>query len=362
MPFAKPSTRYAALGRWQALLVLAGTLGLTALLLVVSLTRPTLAVEQPADAGIALELFRKTVEDVHAGQNYYDAFGRRQKERNFPGDRVFNWRPPLYFWLLGQLPNLIWGQALVALTALATILLAYSVVQHDGGTARAAVVVVLLLGPALWCGLADIFLVTDLPAGWLIALSVFAYAAERRRLGVAAGLAALVIRELALLYCLISLGLAWRQRRRGEVVAWLIGFAGYGLYMVLHLREAYQRITPENLPHPGWLQLGGPAFVLATTRVNAYLIIAPAWLAAVYLPLALLGLAGQHGERRAALTVGAYVTAFLIVGIHPDNAYWGLLYAPLLPLGLVWAPDALRDLGRVVRGDSQPPSRPPEGP
>ena len=49
---------------------------------------------------------------------------------------------------------------------------------------------------------------------------------------------------------------------------------------------------------------------------------------------------------RAALIVYGYFGSFSIIG-RPDNLYWGLLISPLLPLGVVLSPLALRDL--IVR-------------
>ena len=71
----------------------------------------------------------------------------------------------------------------------------------------------------------------------------------------------------------------------------------------------------------------------------------------VILPLALLGAAGWRGTvgTRVALTMGAYVFAFSIAG-RQDNYYWGLMYAPLMPLGLTFAPRALADLWKTAVG------------
>ena len=75
----------------------------------------------------------------------------------------------------------------------------------------------------------------------------------------------------------------------------------------------------------------------------------PPWVASLLLCLGLLGLVASRDPwvSRCALTVGGYVLAFLIVG-RPDNAYWGDLIGPLLPLGWVLAPMALADLARAA--------------
>jgi hypothetical protein len=70
---------------------------------------------------------------------------------------------------------------------------------------------------------------------------------------------------------------------------------------------------------------------------------------ALLVPLALLGWAGVRGatgERIALLLLG-YAAGLMLVG-RPDNFYWGILIAPLLPIGLAFAPRALLDLfGRI---------------
>jgi hypothetical protein len=50
---------------------------------------------------------------------------------------------------------------------------------------------------------------------------------------------------------------------------------------------------------------------------------------------------------RCLLMVLAYFMAFSVVG-QWFNSCWGLLYAPLLTLGLAWVPPALGDLWRAV--------------
>jgi hypothetical protein len=139
--------------------------------------------------------------------------------------------------------------------------------------------------------------------------------------------------------------LAWRQQRRQEVVLWLAGFALYALFLTHHGLEVTRRITPADRIPASWLQFGGPAFLVTTCRMNGFLFSAPSWVIAIYLPLSLLGLAGWRSTFgvRVGLTAGAYVAAFSVFG-QPFNDYWGLLYSPLLPFGLIWAPAALRDL------------------
>jgi hypothetical protein len=124
------------------------------------------------------------------------------------------------------------------------------------------------------------------------------------------------------------------------------GLVLYGLFLAYHGLEVTHRLgSGDRTEAEGWVQLGGAGFVLSTCRMNVFLFNLPGWVTAPYLVLALLGLAGWRGDAgtRAALTAGAYVAAFALVG-KPFNNYWGLMFAPLLAFGVVRAPAALRDL------------------
>jgi hypothetical protein len=295
--------------------------------------------------GSDLAAYRRIVERVHSGESYYDAAAGELRAAGYCTGSRFNWRPPLYAWLIGRLPSPLWAQILLGIAASLTALMAYGAMKHEGGTWRAVSGLVLLLGAFLWCIDGDAFLAQELWAGVLIALSACAYASNRWMLGVMAGLLALFFRELAAPYCLISLILAWRWKRRQEVAVWLAGFVAYALYLAFHYSMVAGKITPADRVPSSWVQFGGPAFLLATCRMNAFFFNAPAWASAIYLSLAVLGLAAWRSQLgvRLGLTVGAYLAAFAIVG-QPFNEYWGLLFAPLLPFGFVWAPAALRDL------------------
>jgi hypothetical protein len=118
-------------------------------------------------------------------------------------------------------------------------------------------------------------------------------------------------------------------------------------------------MTGADLQRSDWLCLGGLKFVLVTARMNEYLYGAPGWIVALYLAFGLFGLFGRRGDpgRLAAATVLAYVAAFSIVG-NPYNCYWGLLYAPILALGVARAPFAISDLVRSLGPRTNPSLEP----
>jgi hypothetical protein len=338
-------TRYANLNRLPARLV-PGALAAALVWCLLSALVPRTPGSAPAQqGGKDLEVYRRIVERVHAGESYYDAAGIELRAGGYPTGSLFNWRTPVYAWLIGGLPSPAWARWLLILGALGTMLAAYAAVQREGGTSRAAAAVLLLAGVFLWCVDGDAFLAQELWAGLLIALSICAYALGRRRAGMAAGLGALFFRELALPYCIIALGLAARQKRWREAAGWLCGLLAYAVFLTYHAFQVSARISPGDRLPGSWVQFGSIPFLLATCRMNQFLLVLPLWVSALYLPLSLFGLAGWRGEMglRCALTACAYVAAFAVLG-QPFNDYWGLLYAPLLPFGLVWAPTAVRDL------------------
>jgi hypothetical protein len=192
----------------------------------------------------------------------------------------------------------------------------------------------------------QLYVMHELWAGVLIALSMLAYGMRRSGWGVGLGFAALVVRELAAAYCVVCCLMAISERRWREVSAWGGAAFLYGLWYAAHAMQVLPRIGPHALAHSdGWIRFGGAAFVISVAQVNAYLLQLPQWITAIYLSLALLGFAGWTAPwgRRAGLTAAVYLGGFAIVG-NPFNQYWGALIAPLLCLGVAQAPQALGDL------------------
>jgi hypothetical protein len=306
-----------------------------------------------------MPLFRSILDRVRTGEDYYDAAYQEMRSRNYPTGSMFNWRSPaLYSWLLGSLPNLNWGHALLVAGAAAALLLAYRALSSQGGRWMAVAIFVLLVGAFLpvFTGLAllpemyPLFVYTELWSGLLIALSVCAYGNGRWGLATAAGLLALFIRELALPYCLVSLALASWRKRWSETSVWLAGLLLFGLFLSIHAQEISLRVTGSDYAFAeGWVQFGGMRFLLTTARMHGFLALLPLWVTAICLPLALFGLGAWQGPMsvRVGLTTALYVAAFMVVG-KAFNPYWGLLYVPLLSFGWVWFPVGLRDLILVM--------------
>ena len=260
-------------------------------------------------------------------------------------------RTPLPVGLIGALPDKCLGQALLGGACLLLALFSFGWLCREAGIRAALGSMLLLSGALLPIVVGDLFVMPELWAGVLLALSIAAYAEDRPRWGIGSGLAALFFRELSAPYCLLCVALAARQRRWKEVGAWLAGFAVYGLFYALHLRQVLGLIRPGDLDHAhGWVCFGGAGFVISTAQMNAWLLLSPQWVTALFVPLALLGAASWNTPAgdRLGLTLAGYLLAFSIVG-QDFNQYWGSMIAPLFCLAAARFPAALNDLCRAVR-------------
>lgn len=348
-----PATGYARLSPRQARLVLAAWVLMTCFC--VGITLSPLAsgrADVGARRGGDVALYRAEIDRIHAGQGYYQAAAAELRGRGYPTGSVFNWRFPTPFWLIGWMPDAAWGKALLGGLSLVLMLLAFETLARDRQTiGRSVACVGLLTGPLMFSFLSDLFVMPVLWAGVLIGLSICAYGMGRPRWGVALGLAAVFLRELAMPYCLVCAALAWWHGRRGEVWAWIVGLTVFAMCLGLHCWHVSGLIRPTDRLHAqGWVQFGGTPFVIATAQMNAYLLLLPQWITAVYLVAAMFGFAGWNTPlgQRVGLTACLFVVAFAVAG-HEFNQYWGSLMTPLLCFGAARFRVSLRETWHAAR-------------
>jgi len=349
MDYPSPNAGLARLGPRQARAVLLGWLLLCAGLVAVTFS-PLAAGDGGRVRGRQgdVALYRAEIERVHAGESYYRVAGEELRERGYPTASPFNWRFPAPMWLMGWMPSLLMGKVLLGGLAGLLLLWAFEALarEREGRVGLPLATALLLTGPLLPCVLDELFVMPVLWAGVLIGLSACAYGTGRPGWGVAFGLAALFLRELAMPYVAVAVGLALWNRRWREVTAWGAGLGVFALCYGLHLTHVAGLIRPDDAAHgQGWLQLGGAGFLVAAAQMNAYLVVMPPWAAALYLGAALLGFAGWNASlgQRTGLATCLFLAAFAAVG-HDFNQYWGSLYAPLLCFGAARCPLSLVDL------------------
>ncbi len=302
-----------------------------------------------------LALYRAEAARVRAGESYYSAAGTELRARGYPTRNVFNWRTPLPVVLFGKLPGPL-APLILALASMAVLLLGLKLIEREDGVFAVLIGIPLLFGALSACWMEPLYYLTELWAGVFIALSLCCYATNRSAMGVVAGLSALFLRELSLLYVLISLGFALARRRWTEAAAWISGLALYAVFLGFHIHSVSQLIRPDDFAQPeGWVRFGGTAFIIGTAHLNALILLQPQWVAAVYFGLAMLGFAGWNNTvgQRFALVVSTYVITFSVIGLY-YNQYWGAMYAPLLCFGAARAPASLRDLWKACQWQAQP--------
>lgn len=311
-------------------------------LIAIGLARPPITTSAATSAGAGdIALYNRIVAHVRGGESYYPAAIREARENHYPVRPFFTVRPPTLAWFLAAWPGELGGRiSLMILAAVTLVAWARRLAAFQMPTLR--------YGCALLCltsGIVPAFLPTALSmhevwAGLLIALSMALRGTNRWVAAVVIGTVAALTRELAAAYLLAMFAIALKERGYAEAGGWAAGIAVFALAMMLHAGQVHQLVSAADPASQGWLQAGGWKFVLDTAQWNVLLSAAPSWVTAVVLPLALLGLTASPIDQRLLLTVAGYTAAFTIVG-RDDNFYWGLLIAPLWPIGLASAPTAL---------------------
>jgi hypothetical protein len=349
---ATAPSRFAVLTRGQARLVLlAFALAMLAGVLIgLSAGAPKNGVEGSSD----LSLYRAIVERMQHGETYYPVAASELRERGYALRPGLNFRLPTLASLLAMLPAFV--SLLLLRTLAAGVVIAWVArFRRDGMRWPHA----LAAGAVLFTGVGFAFSEAALVwhevwAGLLVALALAVHGRRTWGFSAALALCAVLIRELALPLPVVMLVLAVRERRFREATAWLGVLLAFTTALSAHLHLAAQQLLPSD-PANGWTAFGGWGFILATAHWNLLLSAAPAWLAALFLPTAIVGLAGWNDRvgGRALLALSVWLVAFLVLG-RPDNHYWGLMYAPLLALGCVFAPPSLMALLRAASPAANP--------
>ena len=305
----------------------------------------------PAHAVNGPKFYGAIVERLRAGQDYERAAVAELRAEGGPLKPFVTVRPPALAMALSRLPGPSWGSMALKIAASAA-LLAWTL--RLSGLGRGAlwlggslVVFTGLTTPLL--GPSGVYLFHEAWAGVLIALSLALRTDDRWRAAAVVGLLAALVRELAMPYLLVMALAALAERRRDEALGFALALAVAGGALAWHAFAETALTQPGDLASPGWLVLDGWDFVLRTAVWNLAVAALGAWAAALIVPLALAGAidrAGGLGLRLALLLIG-YSLGFMIIG-RPSNAYWGLVTAPLIALGLCFAPQAILHLARAA--------------
>lgn len=318
------------------------------------------AVGRPPDIEVELadaRLYKAVTQHVRNGKSYYDAADRELVSRGYPVGSVFQWRLPTYAWMLGSKGGEWGGRAVLGFLVLASGIQMCGSFTGNGSRVARPVVAAAHAGSYGWILHPYPVYFMELWSGLLIAISLMFLSKGRWLSGLVAGVAAMSIRELTIPYMVILAVYFLFKRRTSAYMLTVLSLVVFLALFAEHADRVDAKV-PETLStnYSSWVDFGGTPFLIRTCRMNFLLACLPPWLAAFYLPLAMVGLAGWRSPQAAPFQATAFIYAllFYVFGKSVNN-YWGWMTVPILGLGFFRAPSAVIDLisaARRPRGDT----------
>jgi hypothetical protein len=351
-------TRFAGIAAGRARAVLAALAGLLLLCLTALAVPDPSAV--PVERGAAapasdLTLYAGIVAGVRAGGGYYQVASEALRAGDYPLRPFLTMRMPALAQVQASLPEEAPGALLVVLALLTGAAWWWRLAAVLPGRLSRIGLGLLLLGSLAAFLQRELAPFHELWAGLLIASGLALRRPGRWVEPVALGLAAMLIRETALLYAGLMAVFAWWEGERREALAWAAAIALFAVALAVHAYAVAGVTGPLDPASPGWAGLLGPGFTVRAMTLATALQLLPLWLAAPLVGAALFGWAswGDPAGKRVAAVLGGY-GAVLALFARGDNFYGALLVAPLLLAGLAFVPAALGDLLRAARAGERP--------
>jgi hypothetical protein len=296
-----------------------------------------------------LALYDRAIERIQHGENYYRFIVEEHRKANYPV------RPGIAV----RLPTLAYIEAWIGKPGeyAAAIVLMLAVIwawwrrlgtEPGGKRYRAIGTTLIFVGASL--GLNSYFFVLhELWAGMLLALSFGLHRPGKWGWSLAAAALALAIRELSLPFVLLMAAMAFWRRDWKEGTAWSALAAVFLALLAVHLSIISPQVLPSDPMGPSWFELRGLNGWLSNIVLSSNVRFLPHWLAG---PMVILMVFGWSGWKTAAGEFGTllflgYGLLFMVAG-RPDNFYWGAIIAPAMFLGLAFMPAAAISLLRAA--------------
>ncbi len=349
MAQALKASRFAGLGRAQAIGVVLALLAVLAATVWATMAQAPAAPSGPAAVSTAddqdLVVYRKINARVASGEGYYSAAAAELRRGNYPLKPFFVFRLPTLPWMSAAagpagMPVMLW------LTFTAMLVAWWRRLENAFEDWPGRFMAVLLVGAGGSVALnAHLAVVHEVWAGLLIAISIAIHREKSWIPSVAIAAAAVFVRELALPFVLLMGAFALWGRRWREFAAWTALVIAFALAIGLHAMEVGRVVSAADPLSPGWRGFGGWPTFLRTMQLTSALRVFPDTLSAAGVVLALFGWSSWRGPGGlfGTLLIAGYGLMFMLFA-RPDNFYWGLLLAPLFALGLAFLPRAFADL------------------
>lgn len=295
-------------------------------------------------------LYLKILRRMEAGTAYYPAVVEEHRANGYPLRPALTVRLPTLNSVLSAI-SLPAGIAASSALALAMLLTWRRRLMHEPGLppyARFGVLFIAInVGQAMsgqWV------LIHEVVTGLLIALALALYRPDRPWAAMAAMVAALAVRETALPVAMLFGLFALIDRNWRAAGAWLAIGIVFAIGLAFHAASVANVTNAGDIAGSGWLGLNGwDNYISFIYKSSVLRFFAPYWLAAVLVPLALLGWLSWRsrlGLTGCLVQIG-YAALFMLFARH-DNDYWGMLVVPTLFVGLIFAPAALAALVRSL--------------
>lgn len=290
------------------------------------------------------------VEAMRHGSDYYTASLQAARSADAPSRLLLTFPLPTLAVLqaaMGQVAAALLLYALAMLTLFAWWKRLRSAIPRPPVRTVAIVLAAMGMVSAL---LGEFVAVHDLWAGLLLSLSLATRTPRHWITAAALGLMAAMIRETAALYLSLMLAVALLEGHRREAAGWAIAMAVFAAAVIVHLQAITAVMGALDDPQSGdWAGAAGFGFALHAIAASTALSLLPSGIAALLVALAIAGWSAWRSPlaTRALATILAFVIV-LTFWSGPGRAHWAFLIAPLVPIGLIFVPDALRDLARAA--------------
>jgi hypothetical protein len=343
---ARP-TRFAALSKRPARIGLILLAALIVAALATAIAFRSSHPSGPPKTGVETDaqLYLSIVDGIRHGGHYYTVAATQLREGNYPLKPFITFRLPTLAVVEGALPPTIVVALMLAVLIAAAMAWYVRLRPVIGGRgSRVALLALLAIGMTVFLQ-SDMRAFHEYWAGPLIALSLALYAPGRRVEAITIAMIALMIRETTAIYVLVMLLFALLEGQWRESAGWLFILGVFALALGLHAHAVAEVVGPLDQVSPGWRGLLGFGYFIDSVKETTLLVLLPLWFDALVVALALFGWAAWNNPigLRAIVTIAGYA-ALLGLLARENNVYWGLMIAPIVLLGLLFAPDGLRDL------------------
>jgi len=344
---ATPS-RFAELKPRRAQFVLLGVVSLLLacfLALVVHDPLPGSTNGNAAEGHTDVALYEAIIDGVRYGGDYYTVAADALRAGGYPLRPFMTFRLPALAMVEAHLPRAVTIALLWALAVGVGFAWARRVAPALPRAAPRVVALLLLCDSMLAFVQPELLAFHEIWAAQFVALSLALREPGRWIESVALATIALLIRETAALYVLTMAGFAWIEGERREAIGWAMALAVFAAALAAHAAAVGGVTGPLDPVSAGWLGLQGFGLFVKSVTVSTGLTMFPQWFAALTVGLSLVGWASWDSPvaLRALTIFGLYAIAISLFA-RLDTFYWGLMVAPVLLVGLVFAPDGLRDL------------------